>query len=51
MYHYKSAYSNILKILPPKNEKIQIKNADSYHVSAQNIDCWVLIRTASRRQF
>ena len=35
----KHAYSNILKILPPKNEKFQIKNSDIFHVSAQNIDC------------
>ena len=35
----KHAYSNILKILPPKNENFQIKNSDNFHVSAQNIDC------------
>ena len=35
----KHAYSNILKILPPKNENFQIKNADIFHTSAQNIDC------------
>ena len=35
----KRAYSNILKILPPKNERIQIKNSDIFHISAQNIDC------------
>ena len=35
----KHAYSNILKILPPKNEKFQIKNSDIFHISAQNIDC------------
>ena len=35
----KHAYSNILKILPPKNENVQIKNSDIFHVSAQNIDC------------
>ena len=34
----KHAYSNILKILPPKNENFQIKNSDIFHVSAQNID-------------
>ena len=34
----KHAYSNILKTLPPKNEKIQMKNSD-IHNSAQNIDC------------
>ena len=35
----KHAYSNILKILAPKNEKFQIKNSDIFHISAQNIDC------------
>ena len=35
----KHAYSNILKILQPKTEKIQIKNSDFFHISAQNIDC------------
>ena len=34
----KHAYSNILKILPPKTEKFQIKNSDIFHISAQNID-------------
>ena len=32
------SYSNILKILPPKNENFQIKNSDIFHISAQNID-------------
>ena len=36
----KHAYSNILKILPPKNENFQIKIFDIFHISAQNIDCW-----------
>ena len=35
----KHAYSNILKILPPKHENFQIKNFDIFHISAQNIDC------------
>ena len=40
----KYAYSNILKILPPKNEKKKKKkkirkNSDIFHISAQNIDC------------
>ena len=35
----KHAYSNILKILPPKSEKFQIKNSYIFHISAQNIDC------------
>ena len=38
--HYeKHAYSNIMKILPLKNEKFQIKNSDIFHIPAQNIDC------------
>ena len=32
-------YSNILKILLPKNEKFSEKKNDIFHVSAQNIDC------------
>ena len=35
----KPAYHNILKILPPKNENVQIKNSDIFHISAQNIYC------------
>ena len=35
----KHAYSNILKISPPKNENFQIKNSDIFLISAQNIDC------------
>ena len=35
----KHVYSNILKILAPKNENFQIKYSDTFHVSAQNIDC------------
>ena len=35
----KHAYSNILKILPSKNENFQIKNSDIFHISPQNIDC------------
>ena len=35
----KQAYSNILKILPPKNENFRIKNSNMFHISAQNIDC------------
>ena len=35
----KHAYSNIQKILPPKNENFQIKKSNIYHISAQNIDC------------
>ena len=41
LYHYlrKHAYSNILKILPPKKENFQIILFDIFHISAQNIDC------------
>ena len=35
----KYAYWNILKILPPKNEKNSDKYSDIFHISAQNIDC------------
>ena len=35
----KHAYSNIQKIAPPKTENFQIKNSDSFHISAKNIDC------------
>ena len=35
----KHAYSNTLKILPPKNENFQIKNSDIFQILAQNIDC------------
>ena len=36
----KHAYSNMLKILPPKIETFQIKkNSDIFHISDQNIDC------------
>ena len=35
----KHAYSNILKILPPKKVNLQIKNSDIFQISAQNIDC------------
>ena len=35
----KYAYWNILKILPPKNEKFSDKNSDIFHISAENIDC------------
>ena len=36
----KHAYSNTLKILPPKMTIFQIKkSSDIFHISAQNIDC------------
>ena len=34
----KHAYSNIIKILQPKNN-FQIKNSDFFHTPAQTIDC------------
>ena len=35
----KQAYSNMLKIFPPKNENFPIKISDMFHISAQNTDC------------
>ena len=35
----KHAYSNVLKISPPKTESFQIKILILFHISAQNIDC------------
>ena len=35
----KHAYSNTLKILPPKNGNFSDENSDIFHISAQNIDC------------
>ena len=35
----KTAYSNILKISPPKTESFQIKILIGFHISTQNIDC------------
>ena len=35
----KHVYSNILKILPSKNENLQIKSSEIFHISAPNIDC------------
>ena len=35
----KHAYSNILKIFPPKNENCQIKISVIFHIYAQNTDC------------
>ena len=36
--HHEKSYSNILKILIPKTENIQIKKSDIFQVSAQKID-------------
>ena len=35
----KHAYSNILKISPPKTESFQLKILIFFHISAQNIGC------------
>ena len=35
----KHAYSNTLKILPPKNGNFSHKKSDIFHISAQNTDC------------
>ena len=44
----KHAYSNILRILPPKNENFLMKNSGSFYISAQNIDCGYLIEPPRR---
>ena len=44
----KHAYSNISKISLPKTESFQIKNSDSFHISAQNIDCGYSLETPRR---
>ena len=42
----KHAYSNISKISLPQTEKISVKSSDTFHISAQNIDCgYVLTST------
>ena len=35
----KHAYSNILKILPTKNENFKIKKSAIFHIFSQNMDC------------
>ena len=44
----KQAYSNILKILPPKDENFQKKNSDIFQISPQNIDCGYLLELPRR---
>ena len=39
----KHAYSNILKISPPKKKKKSDKNSNIFHISAQNIDSGYLL--------
>ena len=47
----KQAYSNIPKILPPKNENFQIKILILFSYFCSNHRLWVLVRTASARRF
>ena len=44
----KHAYSNILRILPRKNENLQMKNSDIFLISAQNIDCGYSLEPSRR---
>ena len=44
----KHAYSNILKILLPKNENFQLKISDIFHISTQNIDCGYSLKPPRR---
>ena len=44
----KHAYSNILKILQPKEENFHIKYSDIFPISAQNIDCWYSLEPPPR---
>ena len=44
----KHAYSNILTILPRKYEKYSDKKSDTFHISAQNIDCWYSLEPPQR---
>ena len=44
----KHAYSNVLKILPAKNENFQRKKSNIFHISAQNIDCGYSLEPARR---
>ena len=47
----KHAYSNILKILPPKTEIFQIKNSDIFSYFCSKHRLWILVITASARRF
>ena len=44
----KQTYSNILRILPPKNENFQMKNSSGFQISAQNINCGYLLEPPRR---
>ena len=46
----KHAYSNILKILPPKNEKFSDKKFSYFSYFCSKHRLWVLVRTASTRR-
>ena len=44
----KHAYSNILRILPPKIENVQMKNfnSGSFHIFCSKHRLWVLVKTS-----
>ena len=44
----KHAYSNMSRILPPKNENFQMKYSGSFQISAQNKDCGYMLETPRR---
>ena len=44
----KHAYSNTLKISPPKTESFQIKILIFFHISAENIDCGYMLEPPRR---
>ena len=44
----KHAYSNILRILSPKNKNFQMKKFVTFHISAQNINCGYLWEPSRR---
>ena len=44
----KHAYSNILKILPPKKLKFSDKNSDIFHISAQKQRLWYSLEPPHR---
>ena len=47
----KQAYSNKLKILPPKNENFQIKKLRYFSYNCSKHRLWVLVRTAPQSMF
>ena len=44
----KHAYSNILKVSPPKTESFADKKSDMFNIFAQNIDCGYLLELPRR---